>query len=63
MCIAPSVPKAKAPLLAPPAQKKKLELNPALTASAGQKTKQLGTRKLQIPLGGTGGGSGLNTGA
>ncbi len=60
MCIAqPKIPNAPAPVLDPPAQQKKLELNPALTKT--KQSKKLGTRKLQIPLGGTGsGGSGIN---
>lgn len=58
----PNIPKPAAPQLIPPEATKKMELNPALTSTAGKKQKKLGTRKLQIPLGGTGGGTGLNTG-
>ena len=63
MCFSqPNIPKAPAPVIQAPEQQKKMELNPALTKTAGQKKKKMGTRKLQIPLGGiTGGGSaGLN---
>lgn len=64
MCFsAPKVPDAPAPQLTPPDQTKKMELNPALTSSASKKSAKLGTRKLQIPLGGTGTGTGLNTGS
>lgn len=64
MCLSqPKIPKTPAPIIAPPEQEKKMELNPALTKSTSKKSKKMGTRKLQIPLGGTGGGTGLNTGA
>ena len=61
MCLsAPRIPQAPAPMITAPEQQKRLELNPALTKSQSKKPKKMGTRKLQIPLGGTGGGSGLN---
>ena len=63
MCLSkPRIPPTPAPVIAPPEQQKVLELNPALTKKSSRKAKQVGTRKLQIPLGGTGGGSGLNVG-
>ena len=58
----PNIPDAVQPIVTPPDTKKKLELNPALTKSNTKKSLQVGTRKLQIPLGGTGGGTGLNVG-
>ena len=60
----PNIPDAPEPVITPPEPQKKLELNPALTKSSSKKSKRLGTRKLQIPLGGAkaGGSSGLNTG-
>lgn len=63
MCFSqPKIPKAPEPIIIPPEQEKRLELNPAAVASASKRKKKLGTRSLQIPLGGTGGGAGgLNT--
>ena len=65
MCLSqPKIPAAPAPVIAPPEQQKRMELNPALTKASAKKSQALGTRKLQIPMGGigTGGSSGLNIG-
>ena len=63
MCLSsPRIPQAPAPVLTPPEAQKRMELNPALTKASETKSKKMGTRKLQIPLGGTGGGTGLNIG-
>ena len=57
----PKVAKAPDPIVIAPEQEKKIELNTAAKSSKRKKTKQMGTRKLQIPMGGTGGGkSGLS---
>ena len=62
MCMSkPHIPKAPDPVIIPPEAQKKLELNPMATKSASKRGKAVGTRKLQIPMGGTGGGAGLNT--
>ena len=61
MCFSqPKIPKAPEPMIIPPEQEKKLELSPAATASLSKRKKKLGTRSLQIPLGGAGAG-GLST--
>jgi len=63
MCFSkPKIPKTPDPIIIAPEQEKKIELNPvAKSSSEKRKRKQLGTRGLQIPMGGTGGGmSGLN---
>lgn len=62
MCMgSPKLPPAPDPVIIPPEQEKKLELNPESKKSKSKKAKRLGTRKLQIPMGGKGtGSSGLN---
>ena len=62
MCMfkSPKVPKAPDPIVIAPEQEKKIELNPAVISSKKKRAKKIGTRSLQIPMGGTGGGSGLN---
>ena len=49
------------PIIVPPEEEKKLELNPEAKNSNKKRTQKTGTRSLQIPMGGTGGGtSGLS---
>ena len=63
MCFSkPKIPKAPEPIVIEPEQEKKIELNPAAKESKKKKTKQFGTRGLQIPMGGISGkgASGLN---
>lgn len=57
----PNIPATPPPPVIAPEQEKKLELNPEVKKSQSKKAKKAGTRSLQIPMGGTGGGtSGLN---
>lgn len=62
MCMSkPSIPAPTPPPVIAPEQEKKLELNPKAKTSQSKKAKKAGTRSLQIPMGGIGGGaSGLN---
>jgi len=63
MCMSkPKVPKAPDPVVIEPEEEKKIELNPETKKSKKKKSKRMGTRSLQIPMGGTGGNktSGLN---
>ena len=63
MCLMPkkpNIPKPLEPLVVIPEEAKKIELNPGKqTKSTDKLKKRRGTRKLQIPLGGTESGSGL----
>jgi len=62
MCLSkPKTPATPAPVVIPPEQEKKLELNPKATKEKKKKTNRVGTRSLQIPMGGVGDrASGLN---
>jgi len=62
MCLSkPKVPEAPDPVVIEPEQEKKIELNPETTKSKAKRAKKMGTRGLQIPMGGTGSKkSGLN---
>lgn len=62
MCFSkkPDIPAPPEPLIIPPEDTKKIELNPGReTASGIKQKKRKGTRSLQIPMGGTKSGAGL----